>query len=404
MPDIGVVMPVYYQEPDFLKAALQSILDQTYTQFKLVIVIDGAPEMKGQAEVLTSGDTRVQLIENKENIGIARSLNRGFGELFQDPDIKYFTWVSSDNLYYPDFLETLHTRIEASPAETGLVHSSFRLINDDDECLQTEDELTAFRSYLDQPKENLLNACTISICFLYKKETAAKTGGYSMEPVEDYEYWLRLTEHCEISYVPVKLASYRVNSSHSISASLKSKQQHRRWRHAFHVARHEARQRRNIPISLTILFPLQHADESAAKRLEDLYEQLYSNYQVFILDLSEDTQPSRTLLTIPQPMIMAAYFPGKTPNETVVEFMDKVTTPYFMILDKNPFSHNSILEILMKNLIKHEKNPAIVSAAFDENKTAVILDIEFSGQLEQGKIYRTEKIKAWMGRQSEELE
>ena len=44
MIDVGVVMPVYKQKPAFLEAALQSVLKQTYAKFKLVIVIDGAPD------------------------------------------------------------------------------------------------------------------------------------------------------------------------------------------------------------------------------------------------------------------------------------------------------------------------------------------------------------------------
>lgn len=61
-----------------------------------------------------------------------------------------------------------------------------------------------------------------------------------MGPVEDYEYWLRLSELCEVVYVPVELMVYRVNSPESISTQLRtSLPKHRFWRYKFNLARQE---------------------------------------------------------------------------------------------------------------------------------------------------------------------
>lgn len=50
MPDVGIVMPVYKQRPSYLRAAIQSILNQSYSNFRFVIVIDGAPEVRSIIE------------------------------------------------------------------------------------------------------------------------------------------------------------------------------------------------------------------------------------------------------------------------------------------------------------------------------------------------------------------
>lgn len=44
MKDVGIVMPVYKQDPVYLELALLSILEQNYRNFYFVIVSDGAPE------------------------------------------------------------------------------------------------------------------------------------------------------------------------------------------------------------------------------------------------------------------------------------------------------------------------------------------------------------------------
>ncbi|AZB41854.1 glycosyltransferase family 2 protein [Bacillus sp. FJAT-42376] len=388
MPDVGIVMPVYYQNPAFLTAAIQSILAQTYANFKFVIVIDGAPEMKVIAESLTSYDPRVTILDNGVNKGVTYSLNRGFDVLFSDSEIRYFTWVSSDNVYYAPFIETLRNLIESSPEPIGLVHSSFRMFNDEGQFLQTEEDMVHFRRYLNQPKENLLNACTIGICFLYKKDIAAKIAGYGSEPVEDYEYWLRLTEHCDIKYVPVELASYRVNSKHSISAKLQTTEQHRRWRYAFHFVRHQARQRRNIPLELTLLLPLNYADESTIARLENVYEQTYSNYLVVILDLSPDQHVTNRLTSVSHPLTTAVGCANQTVGGAIQSYLPEVTTPYVMVLNQQPFSQHSFLQTLITNFNLYA-NHSIVSFGYSVNETEVIPNYELPPQLHFNELYST---------------
>ncbi|KZZ84433.1 glycosyltransferase family 2 protein [Bacillus sp. SJS] len=392
MPDVGIVMPVYYQNPAFLTAAIQSILSQTYREFKFVIVIDGAPEMKTIAESLTSYDPRVTILDNGINQGVTYSLNHGFDQFFADPEIRYLTWVSSDNVYYPHFIETLRNLMEFSPEQIGLVHSSFRMFNDDGQFLQTEEDLVHFRNYLNQPKENLLNACTIGICFLYKREIAAKIAGYGSEPVEDYEYWLRLTEHCDIMYVPIELASYRVNSKQSISAKLQSPEQHRRWRYTFHLVRHQARQRRNIPLELTLLFPLYYADESTIARLENVYEQTYSNYLVVILDLSSDQHVTQKLLSVSHPLTTAVSYANQTAEEAIKSYMPEVKTQYVMVLNQQPFSQHSFLQTLVTNFNNYS-NHSIVSFGYNPNESAVIPDYDIPVQLHTNELYNLNMLR-----------
>ncbi|HBS45971.1 MAG TPA: glycosyltransferase family 2 protein, partial [Paenibacillus sp.] len=129
MADVGVVMPLYTQKPEFLRQALESVLRQTFTEFRLIIVIDGAPDMEPLVRSIITEDPRVTIISYVQNRGIAHALNTGFDLLFSEPSIQYLSWVSSDNVYEPRFLEILRGALMKGPQELGIVYSSFQSID-----------------------------------------------------------------------------------------------------------------------------------------------------------------------------------------------------------------------------------------------------------------------------------
>ena len=77
IPKITVLCAVFNGE-DFLKEAIDSILNQTFTDFEFIIIDDGSTDTS--YHILKSySDKRIRLIKNKENIGLTRSLNIGLG-------------------------------------------------------------------------------------------------------------------------------------------------------------------------------------------------------------------------------------------------------------------------------------------------------------------------------------
>jgi glycosyltransferase involved in cell wall biosynthesis len=356
MTDVGIVMPVYIQKPSYLQAALRSVLTQTFANYRLIIVIDGAPEMLRITKEIVKDDPRVEMIIKQTNQGIAKALNSGFDMLFKDLNIKYLTWVSSDNIYYPQFIETLRSVLHNGPNELGLVYSSFQNIDDDDHPLNGEDELAQLRKYQAQPKEILLDACLIGVSFMYKSQFAKRMEGYHLEPIEDYEYWLRLTEHCDIKYIPIELINYRVNSQYSISAQLQSPVQHRRWRYAFHLAKYQARRRLNIPTELTIIFTVSKEEQAKLDRLEDLYEQLYSNYYVIVIDLSMDQGATGNIAHISHPTVQFKWYPNVLQREAILDVTQAVETPFTMVLGDEYFWYVLELQTLVAELKKADKD------------------------------------------------
>ena len=111
MPNISVIVPVYKVEP-FLHRCVQSILDQTYRDFELILVDDGSPDRCGElCEEYGRLDSRVRVL-HQENGGLSAARNAGIDWAFANSDSRWLACVDSDDWVHPAFLQTLYDTAE----------------------------------------------------------------------------------------------------------------------------------------------------------------------------------------------------------------------------------------------------------------------------------------------------
>ncbi|UOF90554.1 glycosyltransferase [Fodinisporobacter ferrooxydans] len=398
-------MPVYKQKPSYLRAAIRSILAQNYRNYKFIIVVDGAPAdtVKMIREEM-QGDHRTRVIVKMRNEGVAKALNTGFQYFLEDPEIQYLTWVSSDNIYYPTFIEKLRDVLKYGSENIGLVYSSFRHIGSGGQSLQTEKDLIAFREFQKQPKENLLDVCFVGVSFMYKKQYAANIKGYELEPVEDYDYWLRLTEFCDIDYVPEELMDYRKNSPLSISAQLnRTQMQYRRWRYAFNLAKQQARNRRGIPFETTIVFPVSHASDETVKKLDTVldisaYPPFYSNFKLLIYDISPTACVIPALKTIPDPRITFLARPGANERQAIKFGVEAANTPYTILFGKGNFPTSPYVFyslVLQQRQVSNREmlSQPLIAASADQHAAKLRILLAATEPV-YGELYRTDQLSA----------
>jgi len=394
MRDVGIVMPVYNQVPSYLRLALRSILRQTYRRYHFVIVIDGANKnIQRIIQQEVRRDPRVKILVNPSNMGVAKSLNRGFQPLMRLNQVKYLTWVSSDNYYYPNFIHRLRSVLHRGPDRIGLVYSSFRFIDSKGKPLHGLDYYKKFRQWQRKSKEHLLDSCFVGASFMYKKKYAAQIDGYHLEPVEDYDYWLRLTEVCDMKYVPVPLMDYRSDSPKSISQTLKSPDKHRHWRYAFQLAKYQARARRGVPLETTVIFPFQDASKETIQSFESILEGYYSNYRLMAIDLSSDGKASETLRNIPDPRLEWYVLAPVGEKEAIHWALQHVQTPYTALFRKEAPSES---HYHLQNMVSQMRGtpPSIISCFSNSNpgnigtrRNPTANDPLF------GHLYRTERLR-----------
>ena len=102
-PKISVILPSYNGER-YLAQSIQSVIDQTETDWELIIVNDCSTDSTLEiATKFAKIDRRIKVISNEKNSKLPASLNEGF----RRAKGKYLTWTSDDNYYKPDALKKL---------------------------------------------------------------------------------------------------------------------------------------------------------------------------------------------------------------------------------------------------------------------------------------------------------
>ncbi|MFQ5481319.1 MAG: glycosyltransferase family 2 protein, partial [Nitrospinaceae bacterium] len=74
-PRVSVLMSVY-NDSEFLRLAIESILQQTYQNFEFLIIDDGSTD-DSRGIIRSYQDSRIRLIVNDQNMGLTQSLNKG---------------------------------------------------------------------------------------------------------------------------------------------------------------------------------------------------------------------------------------------------------------------------------------------------------------------------------------
>lgn len=193
---ISIVLPVYNGEC-FLREAIESILEQTHENFELIIVDDCSKD--GTAKIIehyAKMDSRIRTIKNQTNLKLPMSLNIGFSVAKG----KYYTWTSDDNKYKRNALEIMYGEMEKH-SEYGLIYADMEYINESGETIG------ALRSNV----QDIYQYNCIGACFLYKSECKDKIGNYDADRflVEDYDYWLRISQNYEVAHIDSVLYQYR---------------------------------------------------------------------------------------------------------------------------------------------------------------------------------------------------
>jgi glycosyltransferase involved in cell wall biosynthesis len=198
-PEVSIILPTY-NHVNFLPRSIDSILQQTYHNFELIIINDGSVDgTKEYLETLT--DLRVKVI-HQDNKRLPAALNAGFGIARGE----LLTWTSADNYCLPHFLATLTKSLDDNPS-AGFVLSAFALINEKGIPYAKHDGNHDFSL------ARLLACNPGNASFMYRRSCQEKVGLYdtSLEGAEDWDMWLRIRENFDYIYLTDTPYAYRVH-------------------------------------------------------------------------------------------------------------------------------------------------------------------------------------------------
>lgn len=184
-PDVSIIVPCY-NHAKFLNESLQSVFDQTYTNWECIIVNDGSPDnTKEVAAVWVSKDKRFKYIE-KENGGLSSARNAGIADSIGE----YILPLDADDCIHNEFLTKLvpELQIDNSLAIVSC-YSKFFVNNLDNIIYELKPNGTTYHY--------LLYVNQLVATSLYRKKCWKEVGGYdeSMKKgFEDWEFWIAITK------------------------------------------------------------------------------------------------------------------------------------------------------------------------------------------------------------------
>ncbi len=201
MPQVSVLMPVYNNEA-YVKEAIESMLNQTYSDFELIVLDDCSTD--NSANVIKQfDDKRIIYHCNAKNLGLANNLNVGL----KMARGKYIARMDGDDI-------SLHTRLQTQ-VDFLERNTDIDLCSCGLEKFGTEHDIWIREINPEQVKITMLFYSPIlHATSVWRREVFEKHNLYYHQdafPAEDYNLWSRAVFHCKLVNIPQVLYKYRIH-------------------------------------------------------------------------------------------------------------------------------------------------------------------------------------------------
>ena len=205
-PQLTVLMPVYNGGP-FLRSAIESILNQDFSDFDFLIIDDGSTD--GSHEIAASyADPRIRLESNGRNLGLIATLNRGL-------DLAKGTYVArmdADDIAFSDRLSKQLAFMKAHP-EIGLCGTWYERDYMDGTSIMTPPEDDAsIRFFL------IFDTVFAHNTIMFRRKFL-EDHGLRYDPdfrhAEDFEFWTRCSRHTQVANLPEVLLRYHYHADNT---------------------------------------------------------------------------------------------------------------------------------------------------------------------------------------------
>jgi glycosyltransferase involved in cell wall biosynthesis len=206
-----------YNHAKYLRESIDSVLNQTFSDFELIIVDDASTDESWQI-IKSYSDSRIQAFRSEFNTKAGGDLRKVISEVVPGG---YIAIHHSDDVWEPNKLEKQAAFLDANP-QIGAVFSKAFIIDENSDLL--EDQSHFYYRIFDQPNRNryewlnfffyngnalchpsvlIRNVC-YDACGLYR---------FGFAQLADFDMWVRLCLKYDIYILPEKLVRFRVRSN-----------------------------------------------------------------------------------------------------------------------------------------------------------------------------------------------
>ena len=204
-PKATVLMPVYNAEK-YVGEAIESILNQTFTDFEFLIINDGSTD-KSLEVIKSYTDPRIKIINNESNLGLSHTLSKGI----EHSQGEYIARMDADDISLSVRLEKQIAFMD-SHQHIGICGSWIQCFDESgnkgiQKYPENHDELLCFLFF---------NSCFAHPTVCIRKQVLLESGlTYKQEftPAEDYYLWSELVEVTQGANLPLILLKYRSSAN-----------------------------------------------------------------------------------------------------------------------------------------------------------------------------------------------
>ncbi len=206
----SVIIPLYNKAP-YVGKALQSVLDQSFTDFELIVVDDGSTDESARVveTVLSEANVDCQLIR-QENAGVSAARNNGVARSRGD----FLCFLDADDWWAPSFLAEMSALIDEYP-EAGIYGTGYVIVNETKRKTRVAPlglEPGFEKGYIDYcrvyAKTMAMPLTSISVAM--PRRVFDEMGGFpaGVKLGEDFLLWVRTALHHQVAFLNKPLAFY----------------------------------------------------------------------------------------------------------------------------------------------------------------------------------------------------
>jgi len=199
---ISVVIPVY-NGGRFVADAVESVLEQTYDNYEIIVVNDGSTD--DTEEILKPYMDRIVYIKTA-NSGVSSARNTGI----MNARGAYVAFLDQDDVFHPERLKVTVEYLDAHP-EAAMVYTSAQRMFMDGTLLPGKDLPGYSGDIFVRLFEKCFIAPSMAVC---RRDVLADVGMFSTElssEGEDYNLFLGISSRYHVGYVPQRLLTYRLH-------------------------------------------------------------------------------------------------------------------------------------------------------------------------------------------------
>ena len=207
-PTVSVILPTYNWREEWIRKAIESVLNQTYKDFELIIINDASTnDVEKVIKEYEKKDERVIYVKNEKNLKLTKTLNKWI-DLAKG---KYIARQDDDDIWADKEKLKMEVEFLEEHKDYGLVWTNCIIMDQD------ENELYSFnRPSTDKEiRDNMMTWNWIVHSSIVMRKSSLEKAWWYYNPdwnyMEDYELWLRMWQVCKMYNFTDSYIKYRVN-------------------------------------------------------------------------------------------------------------------------------------------------------------------------------------------------